>query len=222
MMARGMLIDIDHMSQLSANRTLAKAAAVPGGYPLVSGHNNVRTFTSNLEPNENNRTTDQLKKIAELGGMFGLGSDAVKAADYINDYLTASQSMVIVSKGLVPRHSVVGRVAFGTDLNGLVRGPQPGATMDSYSAQNLISFNQRVKACDDRVYNSSFVMSETGDKKWDYCKDGVAHYGMLADFLKDMYGMDRGADLRANIMQNAEIFAQMWEKAVKNSANVPR
>jgi hypothetical protein len=94
--------------------------------------------------------------------------------------------------------------------------------MDSYSAQNLISFNQRVKACDDRVYNSSFVMSETGDKKWDYCKDGVAHYGMLADFLKDMYGMDRGADLRANIMQNAEIFAQMWEKAVKNSANVPR
>ncbi len=222
MMTRGMLIDIDHMSQLSANRTLEKAAAVPGGYPLVSGHNNVRTFATNLEPNENNRTTDQLKKIADLGGMFGLGSDAVTAADYLNDYLAASQSMVIAGKGLVARHQLVGRVAFGTDLNGLVRGPRPGITIDRYSQENLANIPQRVKACDDRIYNSSFVMSETGDKKWDYCSDGVAHYGMLADFLKDMYGMNRGADLRANIMQNAEVFAQMWEKAVKNSANVQR
>jgi hypothetical protein len=222
MMSRGMLIDIDHMSQLSANKTLAKAAAVPGGYPLVSGHNNVRTFASNQEPNENNRTIDQLKKIADLGGMFGLGSDAVTAADYLNNYLTASQSMVVASKGLVPRHPFVGQVAFGTDLNGLVRGPQPGANIDSYSAQNLSSFTQRLKACEDRVYNSSFVLSETGDKKWDYCRDGVAHYGMLADFLKDMYGMKGGDDLRANIMLNAEVFARMWEKAVKNSANVQR
>jgi microsomal dipeptidase-like Zn-dependent dipeptidase len=220
MMARGMLIDIDHMSQLSANATLAKAGKVPGGYPLVSGHNQMRS--ASLEPNENNRTIDQLNKIAALGGMFGLGSDAVKAVDYLNNYLAASQNMVIASKGLVPRHQVVGRVAFGTDLNGLVRGPQPGATLDSRSADNINTFNQRLKACHDRIYNSSFVMSETGDKRWDYCRDGVAQYGMLADFLKDMYGMDGGADLRANIMANAEMFAQMWEKAVKNSANVPR
>jgi len=212
------------MSQLSANRTLAKAAAVPGGYPLVSGHNNVRTFASNEEPNENNRTFDQLNKIADLGGMFGLGSDAVTAADYLNNYYAASQSMVIKSKGLVPRQRWVGRVAFGSYLNGLVRGPQPGATIDSYSAQNLSNYTQRLKACEERLYNSSFVMSETGDKKWDYCKDGVAHYGMLADFLRDMYGIDKdkGDYLRTNIMENAEMFARMWEKAVKNSANVQR
>jgi microsomal dipeptidase-like Zn-dependent dipeptidase len=224
MMTRGMLIDIDHMSELSANATLAKAAAVPGGYPLVSGHNNVRTFATNLEPNENNRTIDQLNKIADLGGMFGLGSDAVNAADYLNNYFTASQSMVIASTGLAPRHPVVGRVAFGTDLNGLVRGPQPGATLDLSSAESMKTINQRQKACHDRVYNSSFVMSETGNMKWDYCRDGVAHYGMLADFLRDMYGIDKdkGDYLRTNIMQNAETFSRMWEKAAKNSVNVPR
>jgi hypothetical protein len=39
-----------------------------------------------------------------------------------------------------------------------------------------------------------------------------------------MYGMDKekGDYLRTNIMQNAEMFAQMWERAVKNSANVQR
>jgi microsomal dipeptidase-like Zn-dependent dipeptidase len=218
MMARGMLIDIDHMSQLAANATLDKAGKVPGGYPLVSGHNQMRSASG--EPNENNRTPDQLNKIAALGGMFGLGSDAVTAAGYLNDYLTASQSMVIASKGLVPRHQVVGRVAFGTDLNGLVRGPRPVVALD-FTTADLAKASQ-IKACYDRIYNSSFVMSETGDKKWNYCTAGVAHYGMLADFLKDMYGMDRGADLRANIMANAEMFARMWEKAVKNSANVQR
>ena len=102
-----------------------------------------------------------------------------------------------------------------------MRGPRPGVALDSY-ADNPTKASQEIKACYDRIYNSSFVMSDTGDKEWNYCTAGVAHYGMLADFLKDMYGMDRGGDLRANIMQNAEMFAQMWEKAVKNSANVQR
>ncbi len=229
MMTRGMLIDIDHMSELSANATLDKAAAVPGGYPLVSGHNNLRgpippiglqprhqtpvnvDKDQNDDPNENNRTFAQLERIGKLGGMFGLGSDGAKAAKYLETYILASKA------GVGP-----GRVAFGTDLNGLVKGPRPVVTLDSYSAENLIKFNQQVKACDDRIYNSSFVMSETGDMKWNYCRDGVAHYGMLADFLKDIYGMNQGAYLRTNIMQNAEMFAQMWEKAVKNSTNVER
>jgi len=232
MMTRGMLIDIDHMSELSANATLAKAELVPGGYPLVSGHNNLRTSDKdkngtfdkekNEDPKENNRTFLQLERIGKLGGMFGLGSDSANAAKYLETYLLASNGSQYL-KGVGP-----GRVAFGTDLNGMVRGPQPGATVDSRSADSINTFNQRLKACHDRIYNSSFVMSETGDKKWDYCRDGVAHYGMLADFLKDLYGqkdtfgINQGNYLRTDIMQNAEMFAQMWEKAVKNSANVPR
>jgi len=232
MMARGMLIDIDHMSELSANATLAKAELVPGGYPLVSGHNNLRTSDKdkngildkdqNEDPNENNRTFLQLERIGKLGGMFGLGSDAANASKYVETYLLASDGSQYL-KGIGS-----GRVAFGTDLNGMVRGPRPGVTLDSYSAQSLVNFNQQVKACHDRIYNSSFVMSETGDKKWDYCMDGVAHYGMLADFLKDLYGqkdtfgINQGNYLRTDIMQNAEMFARMWEKAVKNSASVPR
>jgi microsomal dipeptidase-like Zn-dependent dipeptidase len=181
MMNLGMLIDIDHMSQSTANATLGIAEKVPGGYPLVSGHNSLRS----IEGSENNRTEDQLERISKLGGMFGLGSDGVSAVDYVPTYSKISQLMG------------AGRVSFGSDLNGLVKGPRPraGATL----------------------YGPTFPMSSTGDKKWDYSKDGVAHYGMMTDFLRDMYSMGLGgAYLKVSIRKNAEFFAQMWEKAEKN------
>jgi microsomal dipeptidase-like Zn-dependent dipeptidase len=182
MMRLGMLIDIDHMSTNTVEETLAKAEKIPGGYPLVSGHNNFRS----IDHTENNRTDDQLRRIGKLGGMFGLGSDAVNAKEYVTRYRKAIELVG------------AGRVSFGSDLNGLVRGasPRPGAN----------------------IYNSAFTMSKTGDKKWDYSKEGVAHYGMLADFLRDMSSM--GADgilLNSNILKNAEMFTQMWEKAEKQS-----
>jgi microsomal dipeptidase-like Zn-dependent dipeptidase len=182
MMRLGMLIDIDHMSQNTVDDTLAIAEKVPGGYPLVSGHNNFRT----IEGTENNRTDDQLRRIGKLGGMFGLGSDAVNAKDFVNRYVKASELVG------------AGRVSFGTDLNGLVKGPPPRAGAN--------------------IYTPGFPMSKTGDKKWDYSKEGVAHYGMLTDYLRDMSSMGQnGAFLKHNIMKNAEMFVQMWEKAEKNS-----
>lgn len=184
MMRLGMLIDIDHMSQYTADATIDLAEKVPGGYPLVSGHNNLRS----IEGNENSRTDEQLRRIGKLGGMFGLGSDSVDAKDFVPRYSTASQLIG------------AGRVSFGSDLNGLVKGPKPrvGAT----------------------IYGVTFPMSQTGDKKWDYGKEGVAHYGMLADYLRDMSSMGLGGIyLKSNIMKNAEMFAQMWEKAEKQSKN---
>jgi microsomal dipeptidase-like Zn-dependent dipeptidase len=178
MMRLGMLIDIDHMSQRTADETLAMAEKVPGGYPLVSGHNNLRS----IEGTENNRTELQLQRIGKLGGMFGLGSDGANASEYVPTYTKASQLIG------------AGRVSFGTDLNGLVKGPKPRAGAN--------------------IYNSAFTMSKTGDKQWDYRKEGVAHYGMLADFLRDMSAMGPdGINLKNNILKNAEMFAQMWEKA---------
>jgi microsomal dipeptidase-like Zn-dependent dipeptidase len=182
MMRLGMLIDIDHMSQHTADETLAIAEKVPGGYPLVSGHNDLRS----VEGTENNRTDQQLQRLGKLGGMFGLGSDKVAAQDFVSRYGKAS---LLIGAG---------RVSFGSDLNGLVKGPPPRAAAAT-------------------IYNSVFTMSKTGNKKWDYSKEGVAHYGMLTDYLRDMSAMGQaGINLRTNILKNAEMFAQMWEKADKN------
>jgi len=213
LMTRGMLIDIDHMSELAAEETLTKAEAVPGGYPLVSGHNNLRTVAE--DPNENNRTYRQLERLGQLGGMFGLGSDGANADRYVDTYHDASEGPNAKVKGIG-----AGRVSFGTDLNGLVRGPRPLVVINS-ATPDIVKLQKSIKDCSDKIYNSSFVVSKTGDKEWNMCTAGVAHYGMLADFLQYMYGVNRGDYLQKNIMLNAEMFAQMWEKAIKNSKGVP-
>lgn len=212
MMARGMLIDVDHMSEFAVEDTLTKAEAVPGGYPLVSGHNSIRSMSK--DPNENNRTIQQLERIGKLGGMFGLGSDGVKAADYLDAYIKASKvgTGVSLTGGIQGRMQGLGggRVAFGTDLNGLVKGPMPPVSVNIYKP-----IPPQLKACPD-IYDAAFIQSKTGDRQWNYCTEGVAHYGMLPDFLKHLFGLPQGDFIRTNIMQNAEMFAEMWEKAIKN------
>lgn len=182
LMKLGMLIDIDHMSQHTVDATLKIVEAFPnGGYPVVSGHTSLRGNGGN----ENSRTPEQLARIGKLGGMFGLGSDQVGAQEFLKDYLTASNQIG------------AGRVSLGTDLNGLVKGPQPRKGAD--------------------IYNAVFPLSRSADKKWDYRTEGVAHYGMMADFLRDIFSLPNGTQVEDQIMKNAEFFAQMWEKAVAQS-----
>jgi hypothetical protein len=56
-------------------------------------------------------------------------------------------------------------------------------------------------------------MSTLGNKSWDYNTAGVAHYGMLADFLQDVqrnYGTNGGA-VYDNVMSGADYFLQTWK-----------
>ena len=195
MMRLGMLIDIDHMSQVTANDTLTMAEKTFYPYPLVSGHNNVRSIwppdkARSDEPlrmpvagNENARTEEQLIRIGKLGGMFGLGTESTLAQEWALKYVAASY---LVGKG---------SVAIGSDLNGLVKGPRPG---------------------DSNVYTSYFTRPKTGDKVWDFRKDGVAHYGMMVDFFRHVAEDPKyGVYVNNHLMENAEYFARMWEKAEK-------
>ena len=91
MMKLGMIIDIDHMSQKSANRALILAETFnpkKGGYPLNSGHNGPRSAAPEA-PNENQRTNEQLQKIANLGGMLGLGIAETTPEAFISAYTAA-------------------------------------------------------------------------------------------------------------------------------------
>ncbi|HEX2900221.1 MAG TPA: membrane dipeptidase, partial [Bacteroidia bacterium] len=73
MMKLGMLIDVDHMSQKAANQTLDLAESIPGGYPVNSGHNGLRSMSLPGTRNENGRTYAQIRRILALQGMIGLG-----------------------------------------------------------------------------------------------------------------------------------------------------
>jgi microsomal dipeptidase-like Zn-dependent dipeptidase len=192
MMRLGMMIDLDHMSMKSLNQTLAIAQAVPGGYPLNSGHNCLRGMPG-CQRSENQRTVEQLKKITALGGMVGIGT-SIDAYTFVAQYGAAV-------KALGPG----GGAGLGTDMNGLVMAPPARR-------------GSKVQ------YDAKFPTSKTGDRQWNYNSDGVAHYGMLADFLVDARTAPGGAQLiDQHLMLSADSFWRMWQKceAQKSKVKVP-
>jgi uncharacterized repeat protein (TIGR01451 family) len=224
LMKRGMIVDIDHMSDRAANRTLARAAAVPGGgYPVTSGHSGVRSRTSS-QNKENARTTTQLARIACLGGMFGLGTDGAQATSWTGEYARGYEVMrrAFAPNGLCPQGQPlgVGYMGLGTDTNSLVKTPQPSGARFTpiYIASHPLNAGA----------TPPLTQSAKGNGQvWDYNLDGVAHYGMFADFLRDVRTLPANATMSGRqivddqMMYGAEYFYRMWLKADTQKVRVP-
>lgn len=201
MMRKGFLIDIDHMSDLTAESVLGIAEAVRGGYPLNSGHTGLRVAGPVVVPGslgENLRTVEQLRRISHLGGMFGLGTDGATVDGFVQNYYKALNAMGW-------QKDTPSCVAIGSDANGLVKLPRP--------------------APGPNIYGGDFPLPRTGNRTWDIRTDGVAHYGMFADFLR----MIRTKHIVAGgplphpvdaLNTSAECFARMWEKVERVRSEV--
>jgi microsomal dipeptidase-like Zn-dependent dipeptidase len=230
MMKRGMIIDVDHLSDRAVDTVLQLAEAVPGGgYPLVSGHSAIRDrvhFNA-----ENSRSRAQLQRIGCLQGMFGLGTDAAEAREWATEYMDAFTEMGKPTARCPGASALApGRVAFGTDINSLVSTPRP--TMLDLKPGTLPRFadiyNPSSPANDNPLL-PALSRSKTGLRTWDYNFDGVAHYGMFADFVKDVRAAPVSATLPAggkdlvdnHLLQSADYFFRMWKRIETQKAIVP-
>jgi hypothetical protein len=52
-----------------------------------------------------------------------------------------------------------------------------------------------------------------GNRDWDYNIDGMAHYGMIPDFIQDLKNVGIRADQMIPLFSSAEEYIRMWEKA---------
>jgi hypothetical protein len=115
MMKRGMLIDIDHMSDASKMDTFG--LNVSGGYPLNSGHSGLRGFFPAGYPrdeaavNERLTTAGQYATISKLHGMAGVGGvfDAFQWSEANQQVITAMTTASTPSPA----------AGFGTDTDGM-------------------------------------------------------------------------------------------------------
>jgi microsomal dipeptidase-like Zn-dependent dipeptidase len=62
------------------------------------------------------------------------------------------------------------------------------------------------------VYDSSFTRCKTGNRTWDINVDGVAHYGLLPDYIRAWDAAGMTANEKKVFMSSAEDFTKMWEK----------
>jgi hypothetical protein len=239
MMRRGIIVDIDHMSDGAANQTLTMAAAIPGGgYPVNSGHSGVRDRSSENNA-ENARTKAQLARIACLGGMFGLGTDGIEAYKWAGFYESGYNAMLhaFAPNGTCPSGLPLGGgfMGLGTDANSLVKSPPPTFAPGVFRIRIPDIYNVDPN---NAIYQGlppnqppgmvPLLKSTTGTKTWDYRFDGVAHYGMYVDFLRDVRTWNSGGAMSGRkivddqMMYGADYFYRMWLKADAQKVMVPR
>jgi hypothetical protein len=53
----------------------------------------------------------------------------------------------------------------------------------------------------------------TGERAFDYAKEGVAHYGLYADWLNEVQKTG-GPKIRRDMLRGSEAYLEMWERAV--------
>ncbi|MDV8001087.1 hypothetical protein [Rhodococcus sp. IEGM 1408] len=185
LMARGMVINIDHMGVKTAHRTLDMAAEA--GYTgLVVDHAWA--------------TQGNTRRVHEQGGFvaaFAWPADATE--NFETGFLEQWRAN---TSGL---SRPVDGYGFGSDVNGLapLAEPRPSA------------------AADPLVYPFTAPSGEVmdrwkfGERVYDLNTDGVAQYGLYADWAADVIhraGPDR-AELERQLMGGAEAWAANWERA---------
>ena len=89
---------------------------------------------------------------------------------------------------------------WGSDMNGLADQPGPSAgTPISYPFQ---SYAGKV----------TFTQEQWGDRTFNLNTDGLANYGMYADWLRDLQVVG-GNQMMADMFQGAEAYLETWERA---------
>ncbi len=101
MMDLGMLIDVDHMSELSVNDTLSIAEhRGPVAYPLFSGHNNLRgALGMSTTMTERALTGAQYARLGRLHGMAGIGSAQSDSGRWLQLYQQTVTAMGVPLTG---------------------------------------------------------------------------------------------------------------------------
>ncbi|MFM9910108.1 MAG: membrane dipeptidase [Chitinophagaceae bacterium] len=195
MMKRGMIIDIDHMSEKSVSD--AFDIAEPLHYPLISGHNGLREGyfkDPDHKVNENNRSRSQLTRLSNLGGVFGMGIGESNAHAFLQN----------CRKGL----SMMGgkAVTMGSDINGFVTMPHPRA-------------GSNVRYAND-THESTLSKYHFEEKEWDYNTEGVAHIGLYPDYFQDLKNLGMTKRERQVFFSAADYIINMWQQCERISSAV--
>jgi microsomal dipeptidase-like Zn-dependent dipeptidase len=268
LMKKGMIVDVDHMSALAFDRTL-EIVANPGSiadaqgnllfpgrttpYPVVASH--VLSFDMHQQTkqhgldkygrHERMRTSDQLAKIKNVGGMIAaMLKDDVQDTDFkgwnvMNDYVSprgyVANDCRHSSKSFAQAYQYAvdtmgGPVAFGSDFNGVAGhfGPRFGSeacggwtsALDIEAADRRTERAKQIAAGNRLKYPftlpgfGTFDKQVTGQKTFDYNTDGMAHVGLLPDFVADLKAIGLPPEHMEMIFRSAEAYIRVWEKSL--------
>ncbi len=129
-------------------------------------------------------------RIYKLGGIVTPAAGSESAAKFVGEWAAYRK--------LRDRRFYFG-FGYGSDTNGLAVQASPPEKPLSYPFTSLTS-------------KTKFDRQKTGVRTFDYNKEGVAHYGLYADWLADLRRTG-GPQMAREMNRGAEAYLQMWERA---------
>jgi microsomal dipeptidase-like Zn-dependent dipeptidase len=221
--ARGMIIDVDHMSAKSRAQTLD--ICEEAGYPVNSGHTGFVEISNGDKRHEGNLLPEEVERIRRLGGMVSIiphqgridQINTWRGSSTVVEHINGTSSNTAVQAYLYAASKMQGGpVGFGTDFNGFAGSPRPRFGPDSLAQLKLGAAPPTnpvqypfIAAATGKTMNRSKV----GDKMFDYNLDGLAHVGLLPDMIADFQAMGLTEEDLDPILHSAEGYVRMWEKA---------
>jgi len=236
---QGFLLDVDHMSERATDAALALAEQAR--YPVCSSHSSFReqalepheTSLKSKCSHEAMKTREQARRILALGGMLAPITNQHELKDFAdgtveNDCARSSKTWAQSYQYALSVLGEVGRggVALGSDFNGL--NQQPGPRYGPNAAYGLKEDERRKKRrpvqqrrqhmhpplpYTGTMYRTEapFVRSRIGSREFDFNTDGLAHVGMLPDFIRDLVHVGLTDAQMEPLFSSAEAFLRMWE-----------
>lgn len=196
-----MMIEIDHAS--------AKAAASILHIASARNYSGVVTSHSWVHLKPDTGVHDHVKRLLNLGGFAAsYHSNVTKKYEFDEEngfYIDAGIGRYL---DVLKNTPYVQGVGLGSDISGLGKqvGPRDSSNTDPLKYPFVSEFGLR------------FDRQQTGNRVFDLNIDGMTHYGMMADNLQDIRVRGDAGTYDA-IMESAEAYLQMWERATANSNN---
>lgn len=231
-----MIIDIDHMSLKSVNRTFELLQ--PMSYPVIAGHNGFMGLHKGAKRTEAARTTGQATTIKSMGGLVAIGlGDVGKVEDVARStYSRLDHDCSNSSKTWFQGYSLAAMTGGGWSIASVPLSTDQGLTdligprfKGSLGVACAGGSDAEVAAQTNRVVypfktltpgtRLPMNMSTVNGRQFDFNTEGMAHFGLFPDFIADLQSLGVSDTEFGPLFRSAEGYIQMWSRA--EQANVP-
>lgn len=188
-MARKMMIDVDHMSVKMKSQVIAEAKRQTPMYPLLSTHGG-----------HGGITLRQAEDILLTGGV-------------INPIAISPEGFVHHLEKLKPIWPE-GRLlaaSFTSDINGMAGQSGPPGTKINYPFTLFEGKEWGDNFAHVAPVTFEQSSSELGGRFFDYNEEGIAHYGLYADWVESVRLLG-GAEALDALFRSAEDYIRAWEQ----------
>lgn len=221
LMANGIMIDVDHMSQHSRANTLDLVEQY--GYPVVSGHSGFVDMCHGGKRHEGQLTGQEVERVYLGGGMVApiirQGSvaeiDTWRGGGTVVEHVQGETSNSWVQAyRYAAAKAAGGPVGLGTDFNGFAGLPKPRFGPDAApvvgggSAPGGVSYPFTAAATGEQLDRGTI-----GERTFDVNDDSLAHVGMLPDWIEDVRSQGLTEAELAPLLASADGYVATWARA---------